>query len=366
MSTTFRIPGVQPLDRPKPLGEHVAFATILGGSESYSRTKRKWVQPPPMDVVQSSGGECIRTSSHPLISTALEAFAEHRPLVLAPDAIWFTIAQGIAKHIGKDPERHRKTFVNFEGRKTLQVDVTDRPEWSHPKAKTNPWDKMFPEWAAMMREDIGEKADLFVGEFSSTGQIESLAQHIAFFSAMENYFELGVYTRCGIPEFTLEGTPDDWRNIQDRVSFIGEIDGLAPWSEILCPIAEEFVRASEGNPTHDFWHSFVKENSMSGGPYITGQIVNLFAYLSKGQDSVPNPYIFEGKKLSKEGWGCPRLEAFGSDANGRCTTSIFWNHVGTMYDFNLHGGLMGFEETEKGLRPSFGWAVEAPTLRDQR
>jgi hypothetical protein len=33
---------------------------------------------------------------HPLLGAVGRAFAEHRPLVLSPDAVWLTIAQGLA------------------------------------------------------------------------------------------------------------------------------------------------------------------------------------------------------------------------------------------------------------------------------
>ncbi|MGI5501316.1 DUF4419 domain-containing protein [Lentzea sp. CA-135723] len=35
-----------------------------------------------------------------------KAFAEHRPLVLSPDAVWLTITRGIAQRVRRRP-RHR-------------------------------------------------------------------------------------------------------------------------------------------------------------------------------------------------------------------------------------------------------------------
>jgi uncharacterized protein DUF4419 len=35
---------------------------------------------------------------HPLLGAVGRAFAEHRPLVLSPDAVWLTIASGVARH----------------------------------------------------------------------------------------------------------------------------------------------------------------------------------------------------------------------------------------------------------------------------
>src|SRR5690349_5005930 len=43
----------------------------------------------------------------PLLAAVHTAFSEHRPLVLSPDAVWVTIAQGVAHHMAVHGERLR-------------------------------------------------------------------------------------------------------------------------------------------------------------------------------------------------------------------------------------------------------------------
>src|SRR5579884_3124090 len=64
---------------------------------------------------------------HPLLSSVAKAFAEHRPLVLSPDAVWLTIAQGVAQHFRLHAEELRARLVNHTGRKRLEVTIDGPP-----------------------------------------------------------------------------------------------------------------------------------------------------------------------------------------------------------------------------------------------
>lgn len=58
----------------------------------------------------------------PLLAAVYVAFAEHRPLVLTPDAVWVTIAHGVAHHMAIQGERLRPRFVAHAGRLDLAVE----------------------------------------------------------------------------------------------------------------------------------------------------------------------------------------------------------------------------------------------------
>lgn len=49
------------------------------------------------------------------------AFFDHHPLILSPDIIWLTIAQGLAHHIDQNAETLRDKFVYHEGKKDLST-----------------------------------------------------------------------------------------------------------------------------------------------------------------------------------------------------------------------------------------------------
>jgi hypothetical protein len=60
---------------------------------------------------------------HPLLGAIGRAFAEHRPIVLSPDAVWLTIAQGVAQHVRLHAEELRPLPVNHSGRRRLTVEI---------------------------------------------------------------------------------------------------------------------------------------------------------------------------------------------------------------------------------------------------
>src|SRR5262252_1347464 len=60
-------------------------------------------------------------ATHPLLAAVGLAFAQHRPLVLSPDAVWLTIAQGVAQHVRLHAEALRPRLVRHDGRAHLTV-----------------------------------------------------------------------------------------------------------------------------------------------------------------------------------------------------------------------------------------------------
>jgi Domain of unknown function (DUF4419) len=88
------------------LGDLVADALVVGGDSA-------------LPVLVPDG-------VHPLLSAVGRAFAEHRPLVLSPDAVWLTVMQGVAQHVRLHAEQLRPRLVGHAGRKRITV-VVDGP-----------------------------------------------------------------------------------------------------------------------------------------------------------------------------------------------------------------------------------------------
>ncbi|MDI3291532.1 DUF4419 domain-containing protein [Polyangium sp. 15x6] len=58
---------------------------------------------------------------HPLVGAVYLAYSRHYPLVLSPDAVWITLAQGLARHIKLNAESMRSDLVRHQGKKDLVV-----------------------------------------------------------------------------------------------------------------------------------------------------------------------------------------------------------------------------------------------------
>ena len=59
--------------------------------------------------------------SYGLWKSAVNAYADHRPLVLTPDVVWVVISQGFARYVNEHAEEMRSLLVSHEGKMDLVV-----------------------------------------------------------------------------------------------------------------------------------------------------------------------------------------------------------------------------------------------------
>jgi hypothetical protein len=225
--------------------------------------------------------------THPLLAAVGIAFAQHRPLILSPDAVWLTIAQGVAQHVRLNAEALRPRLVRHAGRKPIVV----------------PWDGDMPTdpaaWTAIVTAFRGRLADeigggiaaLFECDFSTSTEVERVASQIVLLDAYSPFFSYWLRCICGIPSITLTGTVADWQHIRERIDVIAELD-LATWCSSLAPIADQFVRAAAGDLDLAFWRRIYNPADAYGGKVITGWITRLYPYLeANGTVDRPNPML---------------------------------------------------------------------------
>src|SRR5262245_50441118 len=53
----------------------------------------------PVEAMGASGGAWLPTAGNAFLRAVHAAYALHYPLVLTPDAVWLSIAQGFAAHV---------------------------------------------------------------------------------------------------------------------------------------------------------------------------------------------------------------------------------------------------------------------------
>lgn len=76
---------------------------------------------------------------------------------------------------------------------------------------------------------------------------------------VKHYFDYEVHTLCGIPEFHLIGTVEDWKNVKKRSEKFKEFD-LDWWIKVLHPVLDKIIETVETGKMQDksFWESFYK------------------------------------------------------------------------------------------------------------
>ena len=96
-------------------------------------------------------------------------------------------------------------------------------------------------------------------DFTTTGITERIASQISLMDVVKEYFNyLNVAISCGIPSITLEGSPEDWQKVLDKVRSLKKYN-LEKWASDLEVILKEFVKASKGRANQKFWQNIVKK-----------------------------------------------------------------------------------------------------------
>lgn len=262
----------------------------------YSTNSRRMREPKPSDSLEEAwsklGETCTIEAMSPTPAGCVEVFTKqnlfakavhaafygHHPLILSPDIIWVTIAQGLANHVDQNAEALRSMFVSHEGKKEL---VVSRPGFvkGYP---SNDWPGVFPEFTAQIKENtLAGIVESIESDFSTTGPVERIVSHITLMDAVQHYFSYTMCCGCGFPSITLTGTSEDWKKIRAKAASFSKYD-LDWWLTGLLPVLDQFVEAAEGRPDVEFWRSLCMINTGTSFPCyspLTGWVQVFFPYL---------------------------------------------------------------------------------------
>lgn len=334
----------------------------------------KLFQPHAMRLEAVSDTSSTRESNHRLVHVGangfimalITAFAQHLPLVLAPDDIWILISFAFATHVDQNAKALRGKFVQHEGEKRLLVETpisfamsqNNNPDTG---ASIQEWETyVFSEFSSQIKGHIGEKMHQAIAStFTTTDSTAKAAYEVTLMSATKNYFSFGMHTLCGIPNITLLGTLEDWRALRERAEHLGTLmtdDFSNLWMPLLLPVLDEFVQSYQGCVNHGFWQSMVKLRHTGGGSgahsFISGWIQILFPFV--GSESKLSTTLRPWQEAYFEG---PELRDFPPICSN---APVDWEYgdVGT-FDLTFHAGILGFtqDRTTGALSPRLGWFV---------
>jgi hypothetical protein len=307
---------------------------------------------------------------HPLLAAVGRAFAEHRPLVLSPDAVWLTIAQGVAQHVRLNANALRGRLVRHEGKQQLVLQRSGVP------SDAAEWASAISGLRELLATQIGDgRARLLECDFSTTTDVDRIASQIVLLDAYSPFFSYWMSCICGIPELTLLGTPDDWRRIRERVDVIAELD-LEWWCKSLRPITEHFARAAAGNVDVAFWQRIYNPADAYGGSQITGWITRLYPYLKIGGAVDHRNHMLalpiDEPKQKTVGWIKKRTVYDGPGVQSdtvpatlsRATLRIVNHETKTLGAVALVAGVSAVAQDARGaLMPISGWHIEPAQKR---
>ena len=285
--------------------------------------------------------------SHPFFNGMYKAYADHRPFVLSPEAVWLLICQGFSQHVNNNAEELRPLFVDFEGKKELQV-YADDISLDNPNS---PWEKYFPLFTQQIAKYTGKELIATLNsDFSTSTPTTRTASQITVMAAMKNYFSYTMFSICGIPKVILEGTPDDWQRIIDGVQFLRQYK-LAWWVDEMMPVLKKIKQASEGEVDKEFWKNMFKKHTlpdaMCGDPswVADGWVVKFYPYDD-------NKHRNNLKKLDDGASDLPR-ELSDVPMKFKDLTD------GSSTDLTLWAGFVGLSQDPEtfALKPEIGWFI---------
>jgi hypothetical protein len=309
--------------------------------------------------------------SHPLhgfVLAAHEAFARHYTLELSPDDIFSVIAQGIGQHVARKPEALRHKLVKHAHGK-VEIEVI-RNEFVRGKTTRDDWMGVIAEWKEKAMDHVKQDdvvvRNLVGAHFSTTNEMHQLLYRAAALSVLQHYMNYSVMTFCGIPRIILHGTLEDWKQLEQKIKDLRltEFDPeLAEWDKVLQRIAAKLCGARERSDRPetitaedvDFFRSFYKWNSGSGGDSVTGWINGLFPYLGARNHQTMNhlPRVYtkltgDPSTMDKREWGS--LGSVSADAfpTGLTDVPFTWKYMGTSIPMVVY---VGFDEPERIEQP---------------
>lgn len=193
------------------------------------------------------------------------AYAHHMSVTLSPDMVWLLISQGFARYVNAHPEEMRQQLVSHDGK--MDLIVQSKEDLFSEKAD---WPALISDFTAQIdRYTKNDIAKTITADFTTTTPAERIASQITLMESVKEYFNYTVMSiSCGIPSIAITGTPDDWRQVQEKTRKLEAYSGIGKWAQSLEPILQEFVYAAEGKPNKKFWQNIVKKHrvkKLTGG-----------------------------------------------------------------------------------------------------
>ena len=287
------------------------------------------------------------------------AYENHLPIRLTPDIIWLLIVQGFAQHVNYNAEELRQKFVNFEGKKKLEIIINKYH--SYKQMKSEDYEYLFENLTEKIKENVGEELINTIDfNFSTSNRITKVVGYASIMSALKKYFEFrGVCTACNYPYIILDGKLEDWENILKKTKKLSKYD-LEKWVKRLEIPLNEIIETKKGKINKEFWKKILypdkidEKIEIAAYEYktiqvdgINGWLLTFFPYFKNGH------FRYDTSLKVKDIWRLPKrlLKTpliMKSDDEGETPMTIFSGFLGMKVD----------KEKDNLVTAEIGWYVK--------
>ncbi|KAH7134593.1 hypothetical protein B0J13DRAFT_85142 [Dactylonectria estremocensis] len=307
-------------------------------------------------------------SSDGFIRGALDAWAQHRHLVLRPDEVWFEILVQLNFYMAAHAEELRDLFVTHEGKERIRIGALT---WRDVVAAFGS--------AIQARVKTDWLLDWILPGFSTSTGDDEVTAAVLMMGLMRHFFEFEGIVICGIPSVTLRGEREDW------VKLLAKLERLEAWGEEpaafarnMRPILSRFVQTwdePESEEVTSFWAQIVrarKKWSCGAGATeyeVSGWITGFMHWTETGQPRLePDDEAWEdstGVKLDGIIYEPESLEDVRVGYAKAPLKMVDYPHPGVDTQAYLLAGNVGVrrwtdERGEVILQPSSAWFLYAP------
>ena len=287
------------------------------------------------------------------------AYENHLPIRLTPDIIWLLIVQGFAQHVNYNAEELRQKFVNFEGKKKLEIIINKYH--SYKQMKSEDYEYLFENLTEKIKENVGEELINTIDfNFSTSNKITKVVGYASIMSALKKYFEFrGFCHVCNYPYIILDGKLEDWENILKKTKKLSKYD-LEKWVKRLEIPLNEIIETKKGKINKEFWKKIIypdkidEKIEIAAYEYktiqvdgINGWLLTFFPYFKDGD------FRYDTSLKVKDIWRLPKrlLKTpliMKSDDEGETPMTIFSGFLGMKVD----------KEKDNLVTAEIGWYVK--------
>ena len=294
------------------------------------------------------------------------AYENHLPIRLTPDIIWLLIVQGFVQHVNYNAEELRQKFVNFEGKKKLEIIINKYH--SYKQMKSEDYEYLFENLTEKIKENVGEELINTIDfNFSTSNRITKIVGYASIMSALKKYFEFrGVCTACNYPYIILDGKLEDWENILKKTKKLSKYD-LEKWVKRLEIPLNEIIETKKGKINKEFWKKILYPDKIDEkieiATYkyktiqvdgINGWLLTFFPYFKDGD------FRYDTSLKVKDIWRLPKrlLKTpliMKSDDEGETPMTIFSGFLGMKVD----------KEKDNLVTAEIGWYVKGKSENNE-
>jgi len=293
------------------------------------------------------------TPTNNLLIEAVDlCFSHHVPLSLSPEVIWYVIANEIATTVKKNPKKYAHLFTKSPEKEKLTVRVDD-----YIYGQPNDWGRDIPRFEKLLLGRVPSSImEDMMPDLSTLGADSEIAMLLTFMDAASPFYSYAMSTLCGIPLIRLEGVSEDWINIRESAGKLaGTFPDLRSYFKNLIPILRELENTAKGeSPSLDFWSSIYKRSHGSGGPFLFGWILNLWAYhsMENGKLEMKRDVDLDWTNLNHNSGMTTSCVPIGVSQ-----VDFVWEYLSKNIPMKFVGGIVSTEDLNGYITPKTGFAV---------